>query len=1008
MHSFQSLINKLLNFWAGKNCLVHQGHDVEVGAGTFNPATFLRSLGPEPYNTVYVEPSRRPQDGRYGKNPNRLQLFHQLQVIMKPSPLDIQRLYLESLQCIGFDLTKHDVRFVHDDWESPTLGAWGMGWEVWMDGMEITQFTYFQSVANIALDPITVELAYGLERLSMLLQAKDNFFEMMWDDHHTYGEICKQNEQQWSHYNFSLANTAMWLNHFNDFEAEAKTLAQNHLSIPAYDFVLKASHAFNMLEARGVLSTSERTSYISRIRQLARDAALSYLEERKIQEFPLLKLKSAKKNPVEESPVYEDEYNPSIRESLLIEIGSEELPATFVPIGCFELEKKVRELLAENAIAFGTVKVFGTPRRLAVLINEVAQGKEETHIEKKGPPVAIAFDDKGRLTQKGTGFLRSCSVEPLHLQAIESGENSRAYIREIKGKAYLCARVSQPGIATSRILQNHLPSLIERMSFPKKMRWSDLSIEYARPLKWIVCLLGNRPVPFAVANITSGNISYGHAQKAPKSFTLKSAKEYEQQLSQHFVIACPKKREALINAQLNEIQEKTETVAVKKSKVIAEVLYLCEWPELMVGQFDQDFLQAPPEVLISEMVEHQKYFPLQKDVDLLSNQFVITADNHATEEIRRGNEKVLSARLADGVFLYQQDLNTSLETLNDNLNHVILHHDLGTVFEKKLRLQKISLALHEHLQIGEKAAIVEAARLCKADLTSNLVGEFPKLQGVAGKYYALESGKSLDIALAIEQHYKPRFEEDALPENPNGILLALADRLDNLVGYFSIALKPTSSNDPYALRRQAIGILKMIVEHQLPINFEEILPTIFRTFSSLKGQQNALKQELLEFITARFKAVLHEYYEFKKEEIAATIRKLSEKPYDQYCQLKALQQFRGTEHFAKLFEVYKRAKGQLENYPSYTLNSSALSTNEEIALHRHLEKIKQPFTEFLASNQYSMAYELLGSLKNPLADLFDHVKILADEKALRENRLALLQEVFAFFDQLLDFSQISG
>ncbi|NRA89882.1 MAG: glycine--tRNA ligase subunit alpha, partial [Simkaniaceae bacterium] len=297
--TFQEIISTLTTFWANQGCLIQQGHDVEVGAGTFNPATFLRSLGPEPYNTIYVEPSRRPQDGRFGDNPNRTQLFHQLQVIMKPSPKNIQEMYLNSLEAVGFNLKEHDIRFVHDDWESPTLGASGLGWEVWMDGMEVTQFTYFQTVAGFSLKPISVELTYGLERLSMIVQKKDTFFDMQYNDQFTYGDIYHRSEVEWSHYNFYKASTKMWLKHFEDYENEANTLVKLNLPIPAYDFVMKASHAFNMLEARGVLSVTERTGYIARVRDLAKIAATEYLESREKLGFPLLKrMEKEDKSPI--------------------------------------------------------------------------------------------------------------------------------------------------------------------------------------------------------------------------------------------------------------------------------------------------------------------------------------------------------------------------------------------------------------------------------------------------------------------------------------------------------------------------------------------------------------------------------------------------------------------------------------------------------------------------------------------------------------------------------------
>ncbi|NOY53024.1 MAG: glycine--tRNA ligase subunit alpha [Deltaproteobacteria bacterium] len=285
--TFQELILALQGFWAKKGCLIHQGYDTEVGAGTFNPATFLRALGPEPWNAAYVEPSRRPTDGRYGNNPNRLQHYYQFQVVMKPSPKEIQDVYLESLVEIGIDPLQHDIRFVEDDWESPTLGAWGLGWEVWLDGMEITQFTYFQQVGGIDLTPVTSEITYGLERICMYLQQVDNVYALQWDQRLTYGDIHHEDEVQFSRYNFEEADVAMQLTLFDLYEKESLRLSKAGLALPAYDYCLKCSHAFNMLDARGAISVTERTGYIGRVRNLARKCARGYLELREEKGFPL-------------------------------------------------------------------------------------------------------------------------------------------------------------------------------------------------------------------------------------------------------------------------------------------------------------------------------------------------------------------------------------------------------------------------------------------------------------------------------------------------------------------------------------------------------------------------------------------------------------------------------------------------------------------------------------------------------------------------------------------------
>ena len=288
MH-FQNVILTLHKFWADHGCAIQQPYDVECGAGTFNPATFLRVIGPEPWNVAYVEPSRRPTDGRYGENPNRLQHYFQFQVILKPSPDNIQDLYLKSLQALGIDSSCHDIRFVEDDWESPTLGAWGLGWEVWLNGMEVTQFTYFQQVGGIDLSPVSVEITYGLERLCMYLQEKESVYDLAWNNQLTYGDIYLKNEQEQSSYNFDASNAAMLLQHFNDHEAEAKRLIESSLLMPAYDQIMKCSHTFNLLDARGAISITERTGYIGRVRSLAAGVARLFADQRKDMGYPLLK-----------------------------------------------------------------------------------------------------------------------------------------------------------------------------------------------------------------------------------------------------------------------------------------------------------------------------------------------------------------------------------------------------------------------------------------------------------------------------------------------------------------------------------------------------------------------------------------------------------------------------------------------------------------------------------------------------------------------------------------------
>jgi glycyl-tRNA synthetase alpha chain len=288
--TFQEIILALQQYWSSKGCIIQQPYDIEVGAGTMNPATFLRALGPEPWNVAYVEPSRRPTDGRYGENPNRLQHYYQFQVILKPSPEDVQDMYLRSLEVLGIDLVKHDIRFVEDNWESPTLGAWGLGWEVWLDGMEVTQFTYFQQVGGIDVKPVSAEITYGLERLAMYIQGVDNVYDVIWVGDIRYGDVHHRGEVEYSHYNFEEADVKLLLVLFDMYEAEAKRIIVKELVLPTYDCILKCSHVFNLLDARGAIGVTERTSYIARVRNLAKLCAESYVKQRENLGYPLIKV----------------------------------------------------------------------------------------------------------------------------------------------------------------------------------------------------------------------------------------------------------------------------------------------------------------------------------------------------------------------------------------------------------------------------------------------------------------------------------------------------------------------------------------------------------------------------------------------------------------------------------------------------------------------------------------------------------------------------------------------
>lgn len=1005
MLTFQEIIQRLTTFWGDLGCVIHQGHDVEVGAGTFNPATFLRSLGQEPYCTAYVEPSRRPSDGRYGKNPNRVHCFHQFQVILKPSPENVLKLYLESLEALGLDLKKHDIRFVHDDWESPTVGAWGLGWEVWCDGMEITQFTYFQAMGSLALYPISAEITYGLERLAMYIQNKDHIFDVQWNKNLTLGDIAKENEIEWSSYNFEKASIPLWKTHFDDFEKEASSLIAQDLPLPAYDFVIKASHAFNVLQARGAISVTERTGYIARIRDLSRQIALAYVESRERLGFPLLKkeknlpLKKSKQSKINLK------FHPEKKRDFLLEIGSEQLPATFIPAGLASLEKRIKEFCSKYSLSFTSCEMFGSPQRLGIVLKDLSEGVPEKEIERRGPPVSSAFTKEGVLTPQGEGFCRSLGQKTASLQEIQKGKIPELEIREFKGVEYLFVTVTEQGRSTFSLFAEALPDLIGNIDFPKKMHWDESRVSYARPVRWIVALFGKEIVPFSFGAVASDRISRGHAQYSPVGISIPSPTQFFSLLKKHKVIAKIEERKEEIVEQLKKWEKENNWQIVEQEKVMSEVLFLTEWPTVVPGAFDSHFLSAPQEVLISEMVEHQKYFPVADRKGKLLPSFLITTDHKPGALITKGNERVLSARLSDGVFLYEQDLGSALEKNNEKLKIMVHQKDLGSMFDKVLRVQKIALLVHKALSLGIEDQIDRASLLSKADLASALVGEFPELQGTIGKYLALAQGEKKEVALAIEEQWMPRGEGSPLPSSENGIVLSIADKIDNLIGCYSVNLKPSSSSDPYALRRQAMGIMKMLIAQKKRVDLSSLLTQCMSCFSHVENS-TLLVQEILSFIGARAISVFEEFG-FKKEEIDACLQGKSIDPYDEFCKIEALHLFRKSgKEFAKLCEVYKRAKGQLEKPSGVPFSTDLLQERAEKQLASFLKEVESGWKKLLSSGEYLKAFQSIATLQEPLSCFFDEVRILCEDKQLSENRIALLQKVFALFRELVDFSKV--
>jgi len=826
-HNFQSIMMTLQEFWADQGCLIWQPYYTQVGAGTMNPATFLRVLGPEPWNVGYVEPSIRPDDGRYGENPNRMQMHYQFQVILKPDPGNPQDLYLKSLEALGVDPLVHDIRFVEDNWEQPALGAWGLGWEVWLDGQEITQFTYFQQAGGVSLDPVSVELTYGLERIAIALQRVSSFRDIQWNSTMTDGDLNLQAEQEHSRYYFDVADVDRLRSMYNLFEQEAKTCLDQSLVLPAYDYVLKCSHTFNVLDTRGAVGVTERQAIFGRLRELSKRVSEAYLEQRQQLEYPWLSEPQSstessstiipKSTSIDQPPLVTIQQV----ESLLLEIGTEELPSRDLETAQEQLRLRAPEMLKKLRLDHGKISVFGTPRRLVVHVEGLATKQTDVDQVIKGPPSARSFESDGTPTPAAVGFARSKGVEVSKLQ-----------VREIDGGSYAVAIICQKGRSTLEVLSEALPDLIASIHFEKSMRWNQSNVNFSRPIRWLLALLGHgengKVVPFEYAGLRSSDATHGLRFQQPGLIHINSPEEYFTFLKSQGVILDVDRRKMVILEQVQKLSSEVGGVCLEDPDLLAEVANLVEAPVAIRGSFDSSFLNLPHEVLVSVMKKHQRYFPVVSNAQASTTEskqvkailtrdsllpYFIAVSNGGSKSldiVTEGNEHVIRARFADADFFVREDLKKPLESYLPRLDTLIFQAKLGSMLDKTHRIISLVRDLSKIIGLSKNdtATAVRAAELCKADLATKMVVEMTALQGQMGGYYALQSGEPEEVAQAISDHYLPRFSGDRMSTSIPGLVVGIADRLDSLVGLFAADLAPSGNKDPFALRRTALGLVQ--------------------------------------------------------------------------------------------------------------------------------------------------------------------------------------------------------
>lgn len=838
--TFQDAILRLQEYWAARGCVIWHPYNTEVGAGTMNPATFLRVLGPEPWAVAYDEPSVRPDDSRYGENPNRLQCHTQFQVIVKPAPDCAQELVVGSYRALGIDVTKRDVRFVEDNWESPALGAWGLGWEVWLDGMEITQFTYFQQAGSLPLDSVAVEITYGLERIIMALQGKTHFKDIIYAPGITYGEILMQNEVEMSKYNLDEAEIDRNRKWFDDYEAEARQLLDKRLPVPAYNFMLKASQTFNVLDARGAVGVTERARFFQRMRTLARDVAQLWAERREELGHPLLAtpqsahaLRVSPRGPPPQAPSLESQSDkiealPQTVD-LVIELGVEELPAAEVASAADQMRKLILAFLAESNLAHDAqVEVGATPRRVSVTVPGVQARQNDESKRVRGPPLRVAVDEGGALTKAGKGFLRSQNIT----------DESLAELDEDAGYMYVTIEVV--GKQTAVVLADDLAEKVfKKMTFGKTMRWNESGTTFSRPVRWLLCLLDDVAVPFEFAGVKSGltTRSLRGSDGFATDLVVSSAQEYPSVLEKNQIVASRTERALHIRKTAIELAEQAGGNIPEEylhGALLEEVTDLVENPIPILGRFDDSFLNLPDDVLVTVMKKHQRYLPVLDAEGNLVNAFVavVNGDAHEIDEsaIRQGNEAVLRARYSDAAFFYENDTrDKKLRDFLPVLDGLTFQEKLGSMLDKVNRVKKFTPALCDlfGLTEDEKADAIEAVALAKADLGTSMVVEMTSLAGIMGRHYALRSGEvSETVAEAIFDAALPRFSGDLLPRSNAGAVAAVADRLDSLVSLFSVGLMPKATADPFALRRAALGVLQTLIARNVQVDIRDALRVV--------------------------------------------------------------------------------------------------------------------------------------------------------------------------------------
>ncbi|RMH42428.1 MAG: glycine--tRNA ligase subunit beta [Deltaproteobacteria bacterium] len=679
---------------------------------------------------------------------------------------------------------------------------------------------------------------------------------------------------------------------------------------------------------------------------------------------------------------------------LLVEVGTEEIPAGFAAAALADLARRVPERLAAARLAHGAVAVYGTPRRLAVSVVDVADRQPDLAERVVGPPVRAAYDADGRPTKAAIGFAAKNGVDVADLE--------RAEVDGRKGEYVVCTRreAGQPALA---VLADLIPSLLSDIPWPKQMRWHWRDEAFARPVHWVVAIYGGEVVPFTFRGVASGRMTRGHRFLAPGPIELDGDRDgYLRALRKAFVVADPAVRRDTIRGELRRIEEETGARVRRDDALVDEVCFLVEYPVGVCGQFDAAYLDVPEEVIVSAMRSHQRYFAMETRDGALTNRFATIAGTitRDVDVVRQGNERVLAARLADARFFFEEDRKRSLDEWAERLDGVVFQAKLGTVGAKVRRIARIAATF---APAGSEAAVARAAALCKADLVTHMVGEFPDLQGVMGAHYARLAGEPDAVCAAIREHYLPRGAGDALPQTDAGACLAIADRIDTIAGCFAVGLTPTGSADPYALRRAALGVLSILLDRGWRVGLDALVRA-----AAAEHEIAVPVDDVLEFLRVRLRGLLVDGRGLPADCVDAALAAGFFDVPDAAARAEAVAGLRNRPDFEPLATAFKRVANILKGEAAAgEPDAEALAEPAERALFDALAAVRDEAARHVAAGDYRAALRELAALKDPVDRFFDEVLVLDEDPAVRANRLALLSAIHSAFARIADFRHLA-